>query len=128
VEPERDISVEVDVMSGVPNPTWRVHGDQATQLADLLHALPETGEGDASSALRLGFRGFVLTGSSLTADARFDQVRVLGTEVIASKPHQFTGRRFTDADRSVYTLLRTMSGEHLDENVMNAIPLEGLKG
>jgi len=122
------IVVVVDVMSGVPNPTWTVTGSAASQLVDLLHSLPDTGKGDATQSLQLGFRGFVLTGDGLTADAGLDQVRVLGSEIIATKPNKFTGRTLTDADQSVYTLLRTMAGAHLDENVLQAIPLEGLKG
>src|SRR4051812_31530946 len=123
-----EVVVVVDVMSGVPNPTWTVTGSEASQLVDLLHSLPDAGKGDATQALQLGFRGFVLTGDGLTADAGLDQVRVLGSEIIATKPNKFTGRTLTDADQSVYTLLRTMAGAHLDENVLQAIPLEGLKG
>ena len=69
-----------------------------------------------------------LTGDDLTSEADLDQVRVLGSKIIATRLHEFTGRTLTDADQSVYTLLRTMAGEHLDENVLQAIPLEGLKG
>ena len=120
-----EIEVEVDIMSGVPNPAWTVRGSAAAALGELVSALPEHGEADGSAGLDLGFRGFVLRGLDLPGDN--DQVRVLGTEVVVS--HGATaGRLYTDKDRSVYTMLRTMSAEHLDENVLQAIPVDGLKG
>jgi hypothetical protein len=127
-DPDLEIAVEVDVMSGVPNPAWTVSGSEAAHLAELLHGLPDTGKGDVTSAMQLGFRGFVLRGDGLTADADVDQVRVLGTEILATKGPKMTGRTLTDADRSVYTLLRSMAAEHLTDNIMQAIPLEGLTG
>jgi hypothetical protein len=125
---DREIAVEVDIMSGVPNPTWTARGSAAQDIADLLHGLVDTGKGDAAASLQLGFRGFVLRGKDLTGSAGLDQARVLGTKIIATKPNAFAGRILSDADRSVYTLLRTMSEQHLDDNIVQAIPLEGLKG
>jgi hypothetical protein len=127
-ESDLEITVEVDIMSGVPNPGWTARGSEAHDIAALLHDLPDTGKGDAAASLQLGFRGFVLRGSGLTGDSGFPQARVLGTKIIATEPNQFAGRTLSDADRSVYTLLRTMSEQHLDQNIVQAIPLEGLKG
>ena len=120
-----DIEVEVDIMSGVPNPSWTVRGSDAATLVELINALPENGEIDVSADLGLGFRGFVLRGLDLPGDA--DQVRVLGSEVVVSRGHA-VGTLRTDEAREIFTMLRTMSAEHLDENVLQAIPVDGLKG
>lgn len=120
-----EITVEVDVMSGVPNPTWTVRGSDAAALIDMINALPDNGDIDVSADLGLGFRGFVLRKLDLPGDA--DQVRVMGSQVVVSRGHDI-GTLRTDADREIYTMLRTMSEEHLDENVLQAIPIDGLKG
>jgi hypothetical protein len=119
-----EIEVVVDVMSGVPNPTWTVLGSDAARLLELINTLPEVGSVDATAGQdHLGFRGFVLRGPDLPGD----EVRVLGTDVVVLHGTS-DGRLHADEDRSVYTMLRTMSAEHLDENVMQAIPVDGLKG
>ena len=120
-----DIEVVVDMMSGVPNPTWTATGSDAAALVDMINALPDGGEIDAAAGLDLGFRGFVLRGLDLPGDAT--QVRVRGTEVVLSK-YDTEGQLRTDPQRSIYTMLRTMSADHLDENLMKAIPVDGLKG
>ena len=119
------IEVVVDVMSGVPNPTFTVSGEEAAALAEMVDALPSDGQVDPAAAFDLGFRGFVLRGLDLPADA--DQVRVRGADVIVSRGDAI-GTLRTDQDRAIYTMLRGMSEAHLDQNVLQAIPVEGLKG
>lgn len=120
-----EVEVEVDMFSGVPNPAWTVHGTEAAALIELINALPEDGEIDISAELNLGFRGFVLRGVDLPGDA--DQVRVLDTRVVVLRDHT-AGTLRTDPDREIYTMLRTMSAEHLEDDVIPLIPLDGLKG
>lgn len=119
-----EIEVVVDVMSGVPNPSWTVTGDEARELVAMIDDLPEDGTSDGPDDQALGFRGFVLRGVALDGH---DQVRVLGTEIIASDGDD-VGPVLVDDGHAAYTVLRTMSEEHLDENVMQAIPTDGLKG
>jgi hypothetical protein len=120
-----EIEVEVDIMSGVPNPGWTVGGSEAAALTDLINALPESGQAEGKAGQDLGFRGFVLRGGDLFgADER---VRVLGSAVVVSDGTT-PGRLYTDENRAIFTMLRTMSAEHLNENVLQAIPVDGLKG
>ena len=119
-----DIEVTVDIFSGVPNPTWTVSGSEAATLASLIKALPEVGAADASAGLNLGFRGFVLRGLAFSGAP--DQARVLGAELIISRGDT-AGTGYTDKDRAIYTMLRTMAQEHLDKNVFEAIPADGVK-
>ena len=120
-----EIQVVVDIFSGVPNPTWTVRGSDSATLIDLINGLEESGPADGSAGMDLGFRGFVLRGLDLPGGD--DQVRVFGSDVVISHGAD-AGRLFKDENRSLYTMLRTMSEEHLAENVLQAIPVDGVKG
>jgi hypothetical protein len=119
------IEVEVDVMSGRPNPTWTVTGETAQELYALLAALPDGGRTDVTEALQLGFRGFVLSGLELEQATGNDRYRVLGTDVVATTGTDTVGTRLVDEDQAVYELLRGLAAEQLDSNVMQAIPQNG---
>ena len=65
------------------------------------------------------------SGASTCRGARLKSVSA--HRVLLSARHR-AGRLYTDEDRSVYTMLRTMSEDHLNENIMQAIPVDGVKG
>jgi len=54
------MTVELDVYSGRPNPTWTLSADEAEQIARLLQDLPRA---QSAAAEGLGYRGFVLVTS-----------------------------------------------------------------
>jgi hypothetical protein len=66
------MTVELDVYSGRPNPTWSLSAAEAEQIAGLLKDLPRTAAGAAEG---LGYRGFVLRMSD-PAGATSKSVRV----------------------------------------------------
>lgn len=121
------IAVEVDVMSGVPNPTWTMSNSDSSTLSGLIASLAKGGQADESADPGLGFRGFILRGLDLSALGSYDQLKVLGNEIIASKGGA-RGVVLLDPDRSVYTMLRAMSEQYLAANVFSQIPVDGMRG
>jgi hypothetical protein len=119
-----EIEIEVDIFSGVPNPRWTVTGETAAELAALVDAA-SAGRQSGVPDLDLGFRGFVLRGLDLPDGA--DQVRVRGTDLVVSKADQ-AGMTRTDEGHALYTMLRGMAADHLDQAILQTIPENGLKG
>ena len=121
---EPEVTVEVDIMSGVPNPTWTTDEESADRLATLVAGLEPSGQAEEAAA-SLGFRGFVVRGLDLSDLGSYDELRVLGETVIASgKAGEDLALR--DSERAVFTELRTASEQHLAADVFHAIPADGL--
>ena len=122
---ERLVAVEVDIMSGVPNPTWTTDAASASRLADLVADLDQSSDADGAAQTGLGFRGFVVRGLDLSRLGRYDELTVCGETVIASgeAAEDLTLR---DPERAMFTELRTASEEHLAPELFHAIPVDGI--
>jgi hypothetical protein len=54
------ISVEMDVFSGRPNPSWELDSSEAGELLKQLFPLPEADKNKAEFNDGLGYRGFII--------------------------------------------------------------------
>jgi hypothetical protein len=63
--------VELDIYSGMPNPTWALSNEDASTLATSLASLPRTS--DQRLHANLGYRGFIIR---LTQGTTAQEVRV----------------------------------------------------
>jgi hypothetical protein len=114
----RRIEVELDIFSGMPNPSWTLTDAEGDELARQLSALQRTEAGELSG--HLGYRGFILRvsgGASMqtihvqrglvrfssgtaTSYAR-DEERALERRLVATgKPH-LSEELFSMLDRNV---------------------------
>ena len=59
--PTVEIHVELDLVSGRPNPTWALQGPPAIELLRRLDAVGGPSPVPAEAPDRLGYRGFVLS-------------------------------------------------------------------
>jgi hypothetical protein len=55
------ISVELDVFSGRPNPSWELDPSESRELLKQLSPLPEADKNKAEFNDGLGYRGFIIT-------------------------------------------------------------------
>jgi len=55
------ISIELDVFSGRPNPSWELNSSESGELLKELSPLPEADKNKAEFYDGLGYRGFVIT-------------------------------------------------------------------
>lgn len=53
-----DVEAELDIFSGMPNPTWTLLQDDADRLEQRLAALPRTSATELAG--NLGYRGFIV--------------------------------------------------------------------
>jgi hypothetical protein len=122
------VEVIVDIMSGVPNPTWSLTADDAAQVADIVGDLADQGTVTGPAVdLQLGFRGFVLHGLDLSSFGTYNEVRVLGDTVIVSGGAG-DSTVLGDPDRLLYTVLRDSAKQHIDSTIFSQIPDDGVRG
>jgi hypothetical protein len=99
------VHIEVDMLSGQPNPQWEATDDEAAVIAALFEGLPDVADEPAIHD-RLGYRGFLVT----CADGQ--TVRVQGTAVvIGAEPA--TKRAKSDPDRTLERALVDIAQQHL---------------
>lgn len=55
------VSVELDVFSGRPNPSWELNASESGELLKQLSPLPEEDKNKAEFFDGLGYRGFVIS-------------------------------------------------------------------
>ncbi|MFC3452899.1 hypothetical protein [Amycolatopsis speibonae] len=107
-----NVSVELDLFSGMPNPAWTLRNAEAAEFQRKLVSLPKASEGRIAN--NLGYRGFIVrTGATtvlvqrgivrVTQDGgtlfRTDSGRMLERWLLQSgKPHVEPGI-FADAER-----------------------------
>lgn len=63
-EKQTAMTVELDVFSGRPNPTWTLSEKESTELLNLLKSLPAAKESNEEDGL--GYRGFILSDFKVT--------------------------------------------------------------
>jgi len=120
------VVVEVDVFSGVPNPTWTLDADSSARLATFASQLTPAPHETAPSGAGLGFRGFVVRGLDLgllSGSPGNATLRVRGDDVVAT-----TGDRqtlFADPRRQMYTMLRNLALDHVPSEVASHLPPGG---
>ena len=62
-----NVTVELDIFSGSPNPSWTLTPDESKKLMNLLDSLPEVPKKEPDDGL--GYRGFILNLTSEKTDA-----------------------------------------------------------
>jgi hypothetical protein len=82
------VEVELDIFSGLPNPTWTLAGAEADQFAERLAALPRAPARPWQD--KLGYRGFVVQLAQGTARIQAGTVHISarGTSVYAHDLHR----------------------------------------
>lgn len=123
------VVVEVDVFSGVPNPTWPLDADSISRLTTLLTHLTPAPDGTAPPDPDLGFRGFVVRGldvGSISGTPGADAtLLVRGVDVVATAGDR--QELFTDPRHEIYTLLRDLALDHVSSDIASHIPVGGLQ-
>lgn len=105
--------VELDIFSGRPNPTWKLSGEETSQLLSLLGNLPSTDARRQEPGL--GYRGFVVSFRESTA-------RIYGgtVERSAGESSEF----FADKNRALERWLLKASGSRLSPDLYEIVAKE----
>jgi len=110
--------VELDIFSGMPNPTWALSADDSDGLMRQVAALPQTGARELAG--NLGYRGFIVrctdgasmrtvrvqrglveTENSKTVHAR-DEGRRLERWLLKTGEHHLSPEIFTVVERDLH--------------------------
>ena len=105
--------VTLDILSGLPNPSWSLDSDQEAALSPLLEASlaqPETGQ--TSEPQGLGYRGFIVR------EENSPEMRVYEGIVWVA------GRTYPDPERELEKNLLRTAGANLDEDLMAFVTKE----
>ncbi|QRM54929.1 hypothetical protein [Sinorhizobium sp. BG8] len=111
------MQVELDIMSGRPNPVWDLTPAQADELGDIVETLP-TGTGTPPPDPGLGYRGFVVTDKarpSWRLGVFKGFVRISG-----GGPTEIRN----DRDRRLERWLLDSAGTLLGDQIRRRVPLE----
>jgi hypothetical protein len=109
--------VELDIFSGMPNPTWVLTTAEAEGLAGRLAALPRTAASELSG--RLGYRGLVVT---TTDGAETRLIRVQSGSVHVAEGETTVHAR--DEGRELERWLIETGRPQLAENVIEIVDRE----
>jgi hypothetical protein len=109
--------VELDIFSGMPNPTWTLTNAEADELVQQLAALPRTSPSELSG--NLGYRGFVVR---LTRGADTELIRIQTGIVHISKGA--TDLYASDADRALERWLLNTGRPHLKGEIVEIVERE----
>ena len=101
--------VEIDMFSGLPNPTWTLSDTQTASLLEMVAGLPQT-ESDAHSD-NLGYRGMIVR----LRDAAVREL-VVHNGVVA-----VNGTRRADSDRRVERWLLETGRSFVDQSVYDIV-------
>jgi hypothetical protein len=110
------VEVELDIFSGMPNPTWVLSDAEAASFARRLARLPRASAAEPPG--HLGYRGFIVR---TTAGARTQEIRIWAGGVHASNgatPHA------SDADRELEQWLLRSGRPHLNDELLAAVERE----
>lgn len=105
--------VELDIFSGRPNPTWKLSGEETSQLLGLLGNLQSTEARRPEPGL--GYRGFVVS-------FRDSTVRIYGGTVERSVGG--SSESFADEDRALERWLLKASGSRLSPDLYEIVARE----
>jgi len=105
------MTVELDVFSGQPNPSWTLTEDAILNIEQKMKNLPEIAETSGFENDALGFRGFILTVKN--------SVQKKDTKLRVYKGHIFfdTGKSFQDI-QGIEQLLIQQAKDHGFESLL----------
>jgi hypothetical protein len=110
------VEVELDIFSGMPNPTWVLMDAEAESFAQRLAQLPETSVGELPG--HLGYRGFIVR---VTEGARTQVIRIWAGAVHVSNG---ATTRAADQDRELERWLLQSGRPHLSDELLEAVERE----
>ncbi len=110
------VEVELDIFSGMPNPTWVLTDAQAESFVRRLAQLPGTAAGELPG--NLGYRGFIVR---MTQGARTQVIRIWAGVV-----HVLNGAtaRTSDKDRELERGLLHSGRAQLSEELLETVERE----
>lgn len=103
--------VELDIFSGMPNPTWILTDAEADSFVKQLAALPPTSSRELSG--NLGYRGFIV---QCTQGANTQLIRIQNATVHISEG--VTNVYAHDEDRELERWLLNTGKPHLDNELL----------
>jgi hypothetical protein len=109
--------VELDIFSGMPNPTWILTNAEADSLVKQLVALPRTSARELSG--NLGYRGFIVR---VTHGADTQLIRIQAGTVHISKG--VTNLYARDAERALERWLLDTGNPHLKSDIVEIVERE----
>ncbi|OGP25068.1 MAG: hypothetical protein A2038_09545 [Deltaproteobacteria bacterium GWA2_57_13] len=109
--------VELDIFSGMPNPTWILTNAEADRLVKQLAALPRTSARELSG--NLGYRGFIV---QVTQGADTQLIRIQTGTVHISKG--VTNLYARDEDRALERWLLNTGKPHLKSDILQIVERE----
>jgi len=110
------ITIRLDFLSGLPNPTWQLSKEQAEQLVNILFSAPHAAEGQ-DLFMGLGYRGFVAESEDESGDTIIIRVQDGMIELQTSSTVTF----LKDTDRAIEQLLLASGRAHLKPELYNLI-------
>jgi hypothetical protein len=109
----RHVEVELDIFSGMPNPTWVLTAAEADGFAQRLAQLPATSAGQLPG--HLGYRGFIVR---VTEGVRTQEIRIwAGAVHVSDGP----GIRAADKDRELERWVLHSGRPHLSDELVEAV-------
>ncbi|TPE67341.1 hypothetical protein [Halalkalibacterium halodurans] len=114
--------VEVDLLSGQPNPTWALAAEEIDEMTSLIEQLPDH-SAESSKEIVLGFRGFIIRGLTLPDIDEDHSIIVLSERVIIETNGE-TAFTLVDEKGIVYKRLRELAKSQLSDDLLNSIPNE----
>lgn len=111
------IEVELDIFSGMPNPTWVLTDVEADSFVKQLSALPRTPARELSG--NLGYRGFIV---QMTQEAHLRVVHVQAGAVQIQEGASITYA--SDKDRTFERWLLHAGKPHLKPDVLQVVVRE----
>ena len=109
--------VELDIFSGMPNPTWILTNAEADSFVKQLAALPRSSARELSG--NLGYRGFIVR---ITQGADTQLIRIQTGTVHISKGA--TNLYARDADRALERWLLNTGRPHLKSDIISIVERE----
>ena len=113
----RCVNVELDIFSGMPNPTWQLCGAAAADVLTMLAALPPTSQ--KSLATPLGYRGLAL---EILGDPTPVRVRVY--RGVAEVAGQRSRHWLVDPDRKLERLLLKSAVPAVSQEILDHVDIE----
>ena len=113
-----EYEIALNILSGLPNPTWRLRENECEQLAKMLEGLPRAETGQLPSPPDLGYRGLTIRSvgnpNELTRMQVFEGLVTTDSET------------YLDADRQLEKWLTESGEQHVTNKslwdyAMNAI-------
>ncbi|MFM2313882.1 MAG: hypothetical protein RLZZ04_3158 [Cyanobacteriota bacterium] len=109
-------SVELDVFSGQPNPTWNLSASQCAEIEQHIGELPETAGESLQSPPALGYRGLII---------HYEDQQGVRESIRVYRGIVQSGRlQFRDADRKIEKWLLNTGHSLVDSNIQRYLQTE----